>query len=145
MDPPCSAVYSPQTESSREGIYWSFFNDHYWQRILQHCIVLKGKKLYLNISVLVCTIQCTGVCSPLIVLDFIFVVVFFVWRKNHYPSISQANWCDMILQLVISYPLIHALVWLESSPNWDSKPGSPAWEADNLPNELSLLPNFSVT
>ncbi len=34
------------------------------------------------------------------------------------------------------WPLIHALVWPESSPYQDL---NPAWEVDDLPTELSLL------
>ncbi len=44
-----------------------------------------------------------------------------------------------LLQLVISFPPIHALGDLSQAPP-RFEPGSPAWEADDLPTELSLPP-----
>ncbi len=52
-------------------------------------------------------------------------------------KLTGAIW---LLQLAISSPVIHALVWPESSYHQDLKAGSPAWEVNNLPTELSLPP-----
>ncbi len=43
-----------------------------------------------------------------------------------------------LLQLVISSPLIHALVCPKSSTHYDSSMGPLAWEADDLAPKLSL-------
>ncbi len=46
-------------------------------------------------------------------------------------KLTDALW---LLQLVISSPVIHALGDPSQAPNWIQ---TPAWEADNLPTELS--------
>ncbi len=48
---------------------------------------------------------------------------FFCGFLNHYAPVSQANWYNVTLQLIISSLLIHALVWPQSSPHQDSNPG----------------------
>ncbi len=55
-------------------------------------------------------------------------------------KLTGAIW---LLQLVIFSPLIRALVWTGVKSSQWFKPGSPAWEADDLPTELSLPPSIS--
>ncbi len=64
----------------------------------------------------------------------------FLFFKNHYAPVGQVNWHNMtFLQLAISSPLIHALGDPSQTP-LRFEPGSPDWEAYDLPTELSLPP-----
>ncbi len=60
---------------------------------------------------------------------------------NHYAPVRQANWCNMTFTAGNLFPSHSCIVWPESSPHWDS---NPAWEADDLPSEISLShPDFA--
>ncbi len=61
-------------------------------------------------------------CGVWTLLFFYFFLFFFT--KNHYAPVSLTNWWNMTFTaLVISSPLIHALVWPESSPHWELNSG----------------------
>ncbi len=57
-------------------------------------------------------------------------------------KLTGAIW---LLQLVITSPFFHALVWLQSVSPLGFERGSPGREADDLPTELSLSPAFDLT
>ncbi len=55
-----------------------------------------------------------------------------------YVPVSQANWCNMFFVTSwLSLPLM-GVTWVKLKLGF--KPRPPAWEADNQPTELSLLP-----
>ncbi len=68
---------------------------------------------------------------PIIIIIIIFL--------NHYAPVSQTNWCNMTFTAGNLFPLIHALGDPSQSPP-GFEPGSPDWEVDDLPTELSLPP-----
>ncbi len=75
-----------------------------------------------------------------------FLVYFF--RKNHYAPVSQANWCNMTFTAGNLFPCHSCIRWPESSPHQAPigiRTGSPVWEADDLPTELSLPPTLNLT
>ncbi len=45
-------------------------------------------------------------------------------KKNHDGPVNQENWCNMNFTVTNLFPLIHALVWPESSPNQVANPGT---------------------
>ncbi len=77
--------------------------------------------------------------------DTTFYIYFCYFFKNEYALVGKQTDPIWLLQLTISSPLIHALGDpTQASPQWDLnpgfEPGSPDWEADDLPTELSLPP-----
>ncbi len=68
------------------------------------------------------------------------MVLFFLllFLLNHYAPISQANWCNMTFT---AGNLNTCIGWSESILHQDLNPGLHAWEADDLPTQLSLPPN----
>ncbi len=66
----------------------------------------------------------------------------FFFFLNHYVPVSQANWCNMTFNagnLFSSHSCTGVHV-THVKPQPGFKPRSPAWEADDLPTELSLPP-----
>ncbi len=63
--------------------------------------------------------------------------IFFFLNKNHYAPVSQANWCNMTFRAGNLFPYHSCIVqtWVKPPPG--SNPGSPQWELDDLPTELS--------
>ncbi len=55
------------------------------------------------------------------------LLTYFFFKKNHYATVSQANQCNITLQLIIFSSLID-VNWVKPQPGL--KPGSPAWEVD---------------
>ncbi len=69
---------------------------------------------------------------------YFIIIIFFL---NHYAPVSQANWCNMTFTAGNLFPsFMHLVTWVKPPPGFD--PGSPDWEADDLPTELSLPPVY---
>ncbi len=66
-----------------------------------------------------------------------FIIYLFIYF-NDYAPVSQANWCNITLQLVISSSLISVG---HVKPLLELEPDSPAWEVDDKPTEPSLFTN----
>ncbi len=58
----------------------------------------------------------------------------FFYKKNHYAPVSQIIWCNRACNI---FPLIHALMWPESSPHQDSNL-DPSMRGRRLTNWVTL-------
>ncbi len=74
----------------------------------------------------------------LFIFDIFFIFLKIIFVENHYAPVSQANWCNMTFTAGNLFPS-HSLHWgTQVKPPPGFKRGAPAWEADDLPTELSL-------
>ncbi len=67
----------------------------------------------------------------------------YLFVLNHYAPVCQANWCNMTFTAGNLVPSQSCIGWPESSPNL-FQTQVPAWEADDLPIELSLPPGHKL-
>ncbi len=74
------------------------------------------------------------VCNTLFVFNSGSFKLWLIFFLNHHAPVSQANWCNMTFIAGNLYPSHSCIGWPKSSPTGIR---TPAWEADDLPTELS--------
>ncbi len=67
---------------------------------------------------------------------------FLLFKKNSYAPVSQANWCNITFTAGNLFPSHSSYDLSRVKPPPLFVPGSPAWEVDDLPTELSLPLQF---